>query len=44
LFSIFGGLAVFGAAGIFYGPLIIIIFFTIVELYHKKYASIINEA
>lgn len=35
--SIIGGMAVFGTAGIFYGPLIIIIFLTFVELYHKRY-------
>ncbi|MCB1174839.1 MAG: AI-2E family transporter [Leptospiraceae bacterium] len=37
-FSIIGGMSVFGMAGIFYGPLIIIIFLTFVELYHAKYA------
>lgn len=36
--SIIGGLSVFGIAGIFYGPLIISIFLTFVELYHKKYS------
>lgn len=35
--SIIGGLAVFGIAGIFYGPLIISIFLTFVELYHNRY-------
>jgi predicted PurR-regulated permease PerM len=35
--SIVGGMAVFGMPGIFYGPLIIIIFLTFVELYHKRY-------
>ncbi|MEQ9363863.1 MAG: AI-2E family transporter [Leptospirales bacterium] len=35
--SIVGGMAVFGTAGIFYGPLIIIIFLTFVELYHERY-------
>lgn len=40
--SIIGGMAVFGTAGIFYGPLIIIIFLTFVELYHKKYETRLN--
>jgi len=35
--SIIGGLSVFGIPGIFYGPLIISIFLTFVELYHKRY-------
>ncbi|MCP4756587.1 MAG: AI-2E family transporter [Proteobacteria bacterium] len=35
--SILGGLSVFGVAGIFYGPLIISIFLTFVELYHQRY-------
>ena len=39
-FSIVGGLAVFGVAGIFYGPLIISIFLTFVELYHKRYTDV----
>ncbi len=38
LFSIICGMSAFGMAGIFYGPLVIIIFLTIVELYHQKYA------
>ena len=41
--SIIGGMAVFGAAGIFYGPLIIIIFLTFVELYHKRYDEHLGE-
>ena len=35
--SIIGGLSVFGVPGIFYGPLIISIFLTFVELYHSRY-------
>ena len=35
--SIIGGMSAFGMAGIFYGPLIIIIFLTFVQLYHSKY-------
>ncbi|NQU66133.1 MAG: AI-2E family transporter [SAR324 cluster bacterium] len=35
--SIIGGLSVFGLAGIFYGPLIVSIFLTFVNLYHKKF-------
>ena len=41
--SIIGGMSVFGVAGIFYGPLIVIIFLTFVELYHEKYARRINS-
>lgn len=37
--SIMGGMSVFGMAGIFYGPLVIIIFLTFVELYHKRYSK-----
>lgn len=37
--SIIGGLAVFGIPGIFYGPLIVSIFLTFVELYHKRYTE-----
>ncbi len=36
-FSIIGGLSVFGIPGIFYGPLIVSIFLTFVNLYHKRY-------
>jgi predicted PurR-regulated permease PerM len=38
LFYIIGGMAVFGMAGIFYGPLICVIFMTIVEIYHEHYS------
>jgi len=38
LFTIIGGMSVFGMAGIFYGPLIGIIFLTAVEIYHSNYA------
>ncbi|MCO4792810.1 MAG: AI-2E family transporter [Bacteriovoracaceae bacterium] len=38
LFYIIGGMAVFGMAGIFYGPLICVIFMTIVEIYHDNYS------
>lgn len=39
--SIIGGLMVFGIPGIFYGPLIISIFLTFVDLYHKRYNSVV---
>lgn len=39
LFSIIGGMTVFGIGGIFYGPVIAILFITMVELYHKYYSS-----
>ena len=42
--SIIGGMAVFGTPGIFYGPLIIIIFLTFVELYHKRYEENLNKS
>jgi predicted PurR-regulated permease PerM len=37
--SIIGGMSVFGIPGIFYGPLIISIFLTFVDLYHKRYTD-----
>jgi predicted PurR-regulated permease PerM len=37
LFSILGGIEVFGFNGVVLGPLILILFFTSVELYHKVY-------
>ena len=37
--SIVGGLSVFGIPGIFYGPLIVSIFLTFVDLYHKRYTN-----
>ena len=39
LFTIIGGMTVFGVGGIFYGPVIAILFLTMVELYHKFYSS-----
>lgn len=39
LFTIIGGMTVFGFGGIFYGPIIAILFLTTVELYHKFYAN-----
>lgn len=38
LLTIIGGMSVFGAAGIFYGPIIGILFLTLVEIYHKHYS------
>lgn len=40
-FSIIGGMSVFGAAGIFYGPLIVSIFLTVSSLYLMKYEKLI---
>jgi len=37
LLTIIGGMNVFGIAGIFYGPLIAIIFLTIIEIYKENY-------
>lgn len=39
LFSILGGMSAFGMAGIFYGPLIVTIFLTFVDLYEHRYAQ-----
>ena len=39
LFTIIGGMTVFGFGGIFYGPIIAVLFLTMVELYHKFYVS-----
>lgn len=39
LFTIIGGMTVFGIGGIFYGPIIAILFLTMVELYHKFYSA-----
>lgn len=39
LFSIIGGMTVFGFGGIFYGPVIAILFLTTVDLYHKFYST-----
>ena len=36
-FYIIAGMSVFGVAGIFYGPLILSIFLTMVDLYHTHY-------
>ncbi|MDA9189546.1 AI-2E family transporter [bacterium] len=40
LLSIIGGMGVFGMGGIFYGPVIGILFLTIVEIYHDKYNTV----
>ncbi|EPZ49208.1 PF01594 domain protein [Bacteriovorax sp. BAL6_X] len=37
LLAIIGGMGVFGMGGIFYGPIIGILFLTIVEIYHDQY-------
>lgn len=39
LLSIIGGMKVFGVIGIFYGPLIIMVFMTFVDIYHKNYST-----
>ncbi len=41
--SIIGGLSVFGIPGIFYGPLVVSIFLTFVNLYHKKFDGILSD-
>ena len=42
--AILGGMTVFGFLGIFYGPLIMSIFLTFVDLYKKRYGHEIPEA
>jgi predicted PurR-regulated permease PerM len=37
LFCIIGGISYFGIPGIFYGPIIGIVFLTLVDLYHAHY-------
>ena len=37
IFSVLGGIAVFGFMGILYGPLIIVLFLTVMEVYAEKY-------
>ena len=39
LFCIIGGMSYFGIPGIFYGPMIGIVFLTLVQLYHEKYLN-----
>jgi predicted PurR-regulated permease PerM len=43
LFFIIGGMAVFGTAGIFYGPLVLTLFLTFVDLYHARYVPRLGE-
>ncbi len=44
LFTIIGGMTVFGFGGIFYGPVIAILFLTMVELYHEFYSPYIDQS
>ena len=39
LFCIIGGMSYFGIQGIFYGPIIGIVFLTLVQLYHERYSK-----
>ena len=39
-FAIVGGMTQFGFLGIFYGPLIVSMFLTLVELYHKRFSAL----
>jgi len=39
IFSVLGGIYYFGPLGILYGPLIIVFFVSIVDIYHKKFMS-----
>jgi predicted PurR-regulated permease PerM len=40
--AIIGGLKLFGVLGIIYGPLIVTFFFTLSEIYHKKYQKMVE--
>ena len=40
LLTIIGGMSAFGMSGIFYGPLVGIIFLTVVDIYQENYSSI----
>lgn len=37
IFSVLGGIAAFGILGVFYGPLIVVIFLAFAEIYNKEY-------
>lgn len=39
IFSVLGGLYYFGPLGILYGPLIVVFFISIVDIYHKKFLN-----
>ncbi len=39
IFSVLGGLYYFGPLGILYGPLIIVFFISIIDIYHQKFLS-----
>jgi len=41
IFSVLGGLSLFGPIGILYGPIIVVFFISIIEIYNKQY--LINE-
>ncbi|MGE4517999.1 MAG: AI-2E family transporter [Desulfobacteraceae bacterium] len=40
--AIIGGLKLFGVLGIIYGPLIVTFFFTLSDIYHKKYQKMVE--
>lgn len=42
LLTIIGGMGVFGMGGIFYGPIIGILFLTVVEIYHDQYNFVVE--
>jgi len=39
IFSVIGGIGIFGVLGILYGPLIVVLFLTIMEVYRTKYIT-----
>lgn len=44
IFSVLGGIAVFGFIGILYGPLLVVLFITIMEVYKAKYMGKLSHA
>lgn len=40
--AIIGGLKLFGVLGIIYGPLVVTFFFTLSDIYHKKYQKMVE--
>lgn len=40
IFSVLGGIVSFGILGIFYGPLIVVIFLAFAEIYNKEYKAV----
>lgn len=41
--SILGGISLFGALGIIYGPLIVTVFLTLTDIYHSSYQAVVES-